>query len=150
MQLIMPWYGWYIIGFVPLILFILSIQSTVKLIQPYNQKIMPSWVWLLLVPIISIFFWFIMTKDLARSIEMELRDRGIPTRATPTYIPGLLLAFCQLGTLLPTIKIYAFLPWLVLFIVYWVQIMKYKRIFKNTQPANNEEVNILSTAPLDI
>lgn len=110
---------------IPAILFCLSIQNTLKAIKPDNRKLPVYAGWLLLIPLFSTVWQFVVAVRLAKSIESELNDHGI-TKEMPTYYPGIVLGIVQVCAYIPDLNSYTKYIWLICFIVYWAVIGVYK------------------------
>ncbi|MEZ6142642.1 MAG: hypothetical protein R3B84_18940 [Zavarzinella sp.] len=62
------------------ILFLATLQSTLGSVQPANRALAPALVWLLLLPVINIFWLFVVVLKMAESLQNEYRDRGWNTQ----------------------------------------------------------------------
>jgi len=118
-----------IIALIPLILFIRSIQSTLKLIAPYNRKIKPEYVWITLIPLpIFTNIWsFILVTLVANSVALEYKERAIPFQSKPTFIVGLLMSITSCLAYIPAFKKFTAIGWFVFFFIYWARISQCKR-----------------------
>ena len=111
-------------------------QKTVALVRPENRRINPWEVWLQLIPLYNIVWQFFVVRRIAASIENELNSPvddsilGIESKIyqLPTYTPGLLTCiFICIGYIpFPLLQVLAFCASMVTWIVYWVQLAKYR------------------------
>jgi hypothetical protein len=96
--------------------------------SPSSRTMSPGSVWYLLVPFVGIFWNFFVVSALANSLGNEFRLRGIPTTdSKPGKSVGIAMAVCVACMIIPFVNALAILPWLILWIVYWVKIADYSR-----------------------
>lgn len=127
------------------VLFMLTQHKTLKAIQPKNRKMKPGGVWLQFIPIYGLIWQFSVVKRIADSIRKEMASRqddsilgfsdAVAAEAfnqRPTFQIG--IAYCiffticfVLARLLPLIQIWFFIPGMICWIIYWVQLAKWKR-----------------------
>lgn len=74
---------------IPTIFFLLTLQNTLKAVQPGNRYMPPANVWLMLIPVFNIIWQFIVVARVSDSIRAELAARGTPAGDRPTYSIGL-------------------------------------------------------------
>ena len=111
---------------VPGVLFLLTLQNTLKAISPENRMMPPSNVWLMFIPLFNIVWQFIMVDKIAQSITAECARLNIPTtEAKPTYNIGLAWNICNILSFIPII---GGLASLVTFILYWVKVNDFKNL----------------------
>ena len=109
---------------VPGVLFLLTLQNTLKAISPENRMMPPSNVWLMFIPLFNIVWQFIMVDKIAQSIAAECARLNIPAKdAKPTYNNGLAWNICNILSFIPLI---GGLAALVTFILYWVKVNEFK------------------------
>ncbi|QVL34691.1 hypothetical protein KIH39_12510 [Telmatocola sphagniphila] len=58
------------------ILFLISLQRTLEAVKRRNRTLEPGLVWLLLVPILNLFWVHVLAKQIPRSLQNEYSDRG--------------------------------------------------------------------------
>ncbi len=114
---------------VPGIFFLLTLQSTLKIISPENRKMPPSNVWLMFIPLFNFIWQFIMVKKIAQSISDECVRLNIPLKENkPTYSLGLAWNICFLLSIIPIIKGLASFVLLIIWIIYWVKVNEFKNL----------------------
>lgn len=127
-----------LIGLIPMVFFLLTLQNTLKAIQPRNRAMQPGEVWLTLIPLFGAVWQFIVVSRIADSIEREIatentfsfeQDPNYPTGSygsKPTHNIG--IAYCVLFCcgIIPLIGWLSTLAGLVCWIIYWVQVSEYK------------------------
>lgn len=117
-----------IIGLIPVIFYLLTLQNTLKAVSPSNQKMPPGQVWLLLIPLFGIVWHFIIVQRMAESIKAEFDMRGqMPKEDKPAYSVGLAMCICQCCSIIPFLGWLASLAYIVLWIIYWVRVSEYKK-----------------------
>ena len=117
---------------IPAILFCLSIQNTLKAIKPNNRKLPVYAGWLLLIPLFSTVWQFVVAVRLAKSIELELNDNGI-IQKRPTFYAGIILGLVEVGAYIPYLNNYTKYIWVVCFFIYLAVISVYKRKLTDLQ-----------------
>lgn len=134
-----------IILLIPYIIFLVSLQNTIKLIAPENRRLSPGTVWIMLIPVVGGIWGIVMVKYVADSIAKELRSKGEVVQDNPTYAVGLAMCITQVLSIVPGMSAFLGLPWLVLWIIYWVQIAKYKEHLQRAQ--HKPAVGATTTTP---
>jgi hypothetical protein len=134
-DLIQPWhiivlsFVFCAILLVPAIFFLLTLQNTLSKCAPGYRTMEPGMVWLLLVPLFSLIWSFLVVIAVARSLANEYARRGI---VSPEPLPGqpigIAMCVCVCCTIIPLLGILAGLASLVLWIVYWVKIAEFSRM----------------------
>ena len=136
---------------VPMILFLLTQQNTLKAIRPDNRRIQPGEVWLQLIPVFNLIWQFIVVGRISDSIRNEINDRNLnsflgiadPVFANdhtkrPTYDMGLTFCILSLCGCIPLLGGIASIAGIVCWIIYWTQIVAYKNKFLNN-PLSNQD-----------
>ena len=134
---------------VPYVLFLITLQNTLKAISPENRKMPPGNVWLMFIPLFNIVWLFIMIGYIADSIKAECNRLNIPSNENrPTYNLGLGYAICSIaGSLLSFIHIGTLIFW----IMYWVKVNEYKNLIianKDNYQLDIEREQFHKTSPL--
>jgi len=137
---------------IPAILFVTTQYKTLKTIQPKNRRTSPWIVWLQFIPILNFIWQFVVVSKISGSIKDEFAARAdesslsLPSAEVvaqlgkrPTLYIG--LAYCILITPpflmnffmlnppiygVPIMELAGITCW----IIYWVNLAKYKRILK--------------------
>lgn len=130
------------IVFIPSVLFliafvfyILTLQSTLRLISIKNRKMPPNNVWLLLIPLFGLVWHFFVIRDMASSIHDEAIDKNIQlNEPKPAYDIGLAMCIVNCLIFVPGVFIAA----LILWILYWVKIAGYRnQLIQIVRPTYN-------------
>jgi len=113
------------------ILYLLSLQNALKKVSSQNRTVEPGNVWLMLIPIFSIIYSFILYPKISESLKNEFESRNMPQSGDYGKLVGFLLAiFGVVGVIanliIPFLATFVGLALLVLWIVYWVQIAGFK------------------------
>ena len=116
---------------IPLIFFLLTLQNTLKVISFENRKMTPGNVWLIVIPFWGIVWQFVVVNRIADSIKEECIKLNIPVNENrPTYIIGLIYCISSILFLIPTIKTIGAFAGLILWILYWISVNKYKKLIE--------------------
>jgi hypothetical protein len=119
---------------VPLILFIVTLQNTLKIISPENRKMRPGEVWLTLIPLFGVVWQLVVVSRIADSIRDECLKLNISFKESrPTFTIGAVYCFSFLVYLLPAFKIPASFVVMVTWILYWIEVNKYKKLFESNK-----------------
>lgn len=119
---------------VPLVFYLLTLQSTFNAVSPENRK-MPSFnVWLLLIPVFGLAWHFFVVNRLSDSIQAEANARNIKLEEfRPTRQIGLAMCILGASTLIPVINALTGLAFIVCWIIYWVKINNYRKILLESE-----------------
>ena len=81
------------LGLLIAILYLLNLQNTLKAAAPENRKMPPANVWLLLIPLFSTYYMFVVAKRMSGTIKAEYASKGqVPDNPKPTYNVGMAMA----------------------------------------------------------
>ncbi|MBI3511749.1 MAG: hypothetical protein HY064_13900 [Bacteroidetes bacterium] len=146
------------IAFCILAFFLWTLQNAIQVIAPANRKISPNQVWLTFVPFFGFIWIFIMVMRVADSFGEEIRKRNLFVFEERPGL-GIGLAWCFFEFLFfilqfahePLITAGSAIPALICFVIYWLRIMKYKKLItddskKNISPPIAIQQNISQTA----
>lgn len=123
--------------FVTAVLFIRSIHQLFENASPESRTIEPIMTWLLMIPIFNFVWMFVVLKSVQQLLYQELRLRNLEFKGDSLYNIGLVLAISNIFVLFPYIRWITIPTSLILFIIYWRQILKYKTLLAMTQPVLN-------------
>ena len=117
------------------IFYLITVSSTLDLCLPHNRKMNPGQVWLVLIPLFGIYWHFVVVAHLADSIAWEMRSRNlVPEEERPAYNVGLWSLILRCAGFIPFLGILASLAGLVLWIIHWSKVSRYKKILAGSQP----------------
>lgn len=89
------------IGLLIAILYLLNLQNTLKAAAPENRKMPPANVWLLLIPLFSTYYMFVVAKRISETIRAEYASKGqVPDNPKPTYNVGMAMAILSAVSML--------------------------------------------------
>lgn len=78
------------------VLFCLSLRKALFLVRPENRLLRFTSIWLMLVPMLNLFFNFWVVSKMAASLNRELQDRDFEVEAPgPGYRIGMCYAFLE-------------------------------------------------------
>jgi hypothetical protein len=135
-----------LVGITVAIFYFLTLQNTLKVIQPKNRKMEPGQVWLGLIPIFGIVWHFFIIRRMADSISAEMKTRGFPVEPQPGYNIGLtfsiLSCFTPFNQYMQPIGGLLSIATLVFLIMYWLKINSYKQQIEQLPP-NSEQDSLI-------
>lgn len=111
-------------------LFLVTLQNTLKAIEPENRTMEPGKVWLLFIPFFSFVWSFIVVKAIADSIKLQLEKYGVYSQEKPTYNIGIAMSVVQIFSIVPIVKGFASLATMVCWIAYWIKVNEKKNEIK--------------------
>jgi len=83
---------------IPFIFYLIELQNTLKEVKEENRKMKPGQVWLLFIPIFSVYWYFEVVSRIANSLKAEFEERNIQVgEARPGYATG--MAICIIGAI---------------------------------------------------
>jgi hypothetical protein len=119
--------------------FLLTLHRALAGCSPEVRRMNPGQVWLMFIPLFSLFWAFQVVSAIGDSFDGEYRRRGIPmTEPRPTYRLG--MAWATIGVIgfvlsfIPILNVLSSLLSLanfVVWIVYWVKVAQIKNELKN-------------------
>ena len=114
------------LAIIPYILYLLTLQNTLKAISPQNRKMQPGQVWLLLIPLFNYIWNFIVVSRISESIAAEYSSRNIQFEPKPTYNIGIAFSILICCGIIPIINIFTGIAAIICWIIYWVQVSNHK------------------------
>lgn len=121
-----------VIVIVVAVLYLLNLQNLMKSIKEENREVSPGNVWLMLIPLFSIVYAFILYPKISASIKKEFESREINTAGDGAKNLGLALAITGAASILPIPVLGGLigLANLVIFIMWWVKTAGFKNQFR--------------------
>jgi len=129
---------------VPYIFFLQLQQKTLLAVAEENRLLKPGQVWLQLIPLYGLFWQFTVIKAIADSLRNELESRNKASmlgmwdggeidevNIHPTYATGKAYAILVCISLIPIIGFMTGLFMLILWITYWGQLNKYRKMLED-------------------
>ena len=117
--------------FIAMIFFCVSMYSAMQQV-PADKQQFPAWlVWLFLIPLASIVLqWIMLPFGLPNSFKNVVgENEAALTQIKSIHGLGLALVILMTITLLPVINVFAGIPTIILWIIYWVKVVKFKKQF---------------------
>jgi hypothetical protein len=119
---------------IPKIFYIATLQSTLNSISVENRKMAPGNVWLLLIPVFSAIWHFIVVGNLADSIKAEATSKKLFLNETrPAYSVGLAMCVLDCFAIIPGLNLLTILISLICWIIFWVKINGYKNLLTSAR-----------------
>lgn len=122
-----------------------TVRRTLLLIAPENRLMAPNLAWLLAVPLLNIYWNFVVASRLADSLTNEFFDRKIAEEENPGRANGMLYAWLFLLSnipLPPFILITIGLLSMVYFIVYWVKVNNFRNMLVEHEKFKNDQQQV--------
>lgn len=110
------------------ILYLMTLQNTLKAVSEENQKMKPGAVWMILIPGFGLYWQFMVIKGLSESLKAEYQKRNLP-EDTSNFGNSIGITSCILNccSVVPYIGALPALVGIVFWIIYWSKIAGYKR-----------------------
>ncbi|MEQ1521425.1 MAG: hypothetical protein ABL936_09170 [Aestuariivirga sp.] len=140
------WWHWLVLLliFLPKVLYLLSVQKTLKLIPEQHRKLSPGLVWLGLIPILYLLWNFIVVSRMRQSFESLKAAGQLEDDVDGGYLMGLVSSIFSAGGLIANVASSAILDeasetmyaivgsailmgWIATWIINWVQIVSSRR-----------------------
>ena len=124
------------VSLLPMIFYLLTLQSTLQEVKPENRKMDPGMVWLSIIPLFGIIWQFIVVGNIADSLKSEFAQRNINVgEDRPGYSIGLTFCILLCCTIIPFLGILSGIGGFVCWIIYWVKIAGFKSTLKSARAA---------------
>ncbi len=107
------------------IAYIFTLQRAIARCAPQNRATSPESAWLLLIPVFSIFWQFVLYPKIADTLEREFRARNLPIDAQPLRNLGLAVAILHVCWIIPFVHIFTGIAGFICLILYWSKISNY-------------------------
>ena len=110
------------------VLYLNTLRKTILIVSPENRKLRPGEVWLLLIPLFSLVWQFVLVAKIADSLRAEYQSRGMtPSEERPGYQIGLAMSVCFVASFLPLLGSLIALAGFVCWIIYWNKMHGYRK-----------------------
>lgn len=116
----------FLLFLIPAIFYLITLQNTLKAIQPQNRKMPSVNVWLLLIPIFNFVWHFFVVINITKSIDAEYQSKGVNESSKGTYNIGLAMCILYAINWIPLLSIITSIPTIICWILFWVQISGHK------------------------
>tara|TARA_B100000287_G_C20381703_1_gene681874 strand:+ start:246 stop:659 length:414 start_codon:yes stop_codon:yes gene_type:complete len=110
----------------PLIFFFVSMMKTLQACSPQNRTMEPGMVWLNLIPLFNLGWIFYTISCISNSLSNEFNERKIENNGQFGFGVGVAMAVCNIVSIIPVVGLFTSIASLVLWIIYWVQIVGFK------------------------
>ena len=107
---------------VPMIFYIVTLQSVLRCCSPQNRTLSPGLVWLLLIPFVNLIWHFVIVINMAKSLHAEFTMRNIVEARNPGQAIGLSVSILSVTSLIPFLGILTGVAAFICWIIYWVKI----------------------------
>lgn len=121
------------------IFYILTLQRALNKCSPLSRTFQPGTMWLLLIPFFNLIWNFIVVLGVSASLGNEFRARNASyVDAEPGKSIGIAMSVCGACSIVPILGILAGLPYLILWIVYWVKIKDFSELLDQIPAASGQ------------
>ncbi len=115
-----------LVSLIPMVFYILTLQKALNRVSPENRAMPAENVWLLLIPVFSLIWHFIVVNNMAKSLAAEFSKRDIKVEEVePGKSLGLATCILQVCAVIPFLGFLAALAGLICWILYWIKIDGY-------------------------
>jgi hypothetical protein len=115
----------------PKVFYLITLHSTLKVVSPENRLMSPGGVWLLLIPVFSFVWHFVVVNNVADSIGAEADSMGLElSERRPAQNIGLAMCILNCLNFIPLLNILTGIASLICWIVYWVKVNTYKNMLE--------------------
>jgi len=119
------------------------IRATVRLVREENRCLLPGQAWIVAIPLINIFYNFIVIRKLSDSLNNEFFDRQVAVDENPTLTQGYFMAYAYLASnfpLPPFIGYLVIVISLICYFNYWMKVNEYRRLLKSNDSNPQEQL----------
>ena len=110
----------------PGIFYLLTLQTALQRCSEHSRTTTPGSVWLMLIPLFSLVYQFILVAHIADSLRNEFLLRNITNQEPePGQTLGIAVGVLSVVSIIPILGIFSSIAALVCWIVYWVKISNY-------------------------
>lgn len=119
---------------IPFIFYLITLQKLLEQVSPANRQMPPANVWLMMIPLFNLVYMFLMNTYISDSLAKEYNERNItPNEPRPGFNLGLAKCICRVSGVIPVLGVLGTLGWLVIWIIYWVQMGNHLTTLRNNQ-----------------
>ncbi len=111
--------GIFLLFLILAVLFLVTLQKTMKVVEPENRRMKPEHVWLMLIPLVGFVYAFLVVIAIANSCKQQTEKYGVFNQQKATFGLGLAWAICLLAAFFWRIL---FIPATILLFIYWFKI----------------------------
>lgn len=125
----LPFYAFSCLFLIPFIFYLVTLNNALAKCAPETRALDPVMIWLCLVPVVGLVLQFLVVNGLATSLRNEYMRRGLPLpEPEPGKQQGLYMCIAVCCCVVPLLNCLAWIPALVLWIMYWVKMAEYSRL----------------------
>lgn len=122
------------IWLLPMVFYLLSMQSALEAVRASNRRFAPGLVWLNLIPLFNLVWNFFVVNAVSGSLQREFAERGVRDVGDCGHGIGIAMSILAVLTLVPVLGwSLASIVTLVLWILYWVKIVELKNRLQGLQ-----------------
>ncbi|MHB1765682.1 MAG: hypothetical protein ACYCS1_09185 [Gammaproteobacteria bacterium] len=114
------------IWLIPLIFYLITMQSALQAVQPDRRSLTPGLVWLNLIPIFNLVWNFFIVSHVSHSLRREFASRGVTNVGDCGYGLGIAMSVLVVCTVVPFLGWISWIASVVLWILFWVKVADLK------------------------
>ncbi|HMR20192.1 MAG TPA: hypothetical protein PKA53_12895 [Sphingobacterium sp.] len=121
------------------------VKRLIQLVRKENRFFTPGQSWILAIPLLNIFYNFIMIRRICDSLNNEFYDRREAVDENPTLRQGYYMAFGFLAANFPLPIFIAYLVYIAsmaYYINYLIKVLAYKKLLQQPPPLSDNEVSV--------
>ncbi len=111
----------------PAFFYLLTLQNTLKEVDPTRRKVSPGNVWLLFIPLFNLIYPFILYPQISASLKEEYAARELNSYGDFGKGLGITLPILGLASFVPFLGSLASIGGFVIWIIFWAKMYSYKK-----------------------
>ena len=118
-----------------------QIRATLRLVREENRCLVPGQAWAIAIPLINIFYNFIIVRRLTDSLNNEFYDRQMAVDENPTLKQGYFMAYSFLALNFPLPAFIGYLiviACLICYVNYWIKVNEHRKLLRLDLPMNED------------
>lgn len=120
------------------VLYLTTLSRTIRNIRPEFRKVEPGQAWLGMIPLFHLIWPFIINRKVADSIKADLEDRGMGEDGDYGKNIGTIYPAVRFGGNVPGIGVLFSIAYLVIFIMWWSKLSRYRALLAGGSIHNDE------------
>lgn len=115
------------------ILHLINLSDTLKEVDYSRRKVPASNVWLMFIPIFNLIYPFILYPKISESLIAEFDNRGLPRDGDFGKSLGITMGVLSLVSIIPFIGYLSLIGYIVILIIYWQKMSRYKQLLRKNK-----------------
>ncbi len=131
------------------VFYLLTLQNTLKEVDPSRRQVPPSNVWLMFIPLFSMVYAFILYPKISDSVKAEYQYRQLSPDGDFGRTLGITMAALSIAGIVPYIGTLIGLANFVILIIFWTKMSGYKNHLARSPKTGDGAFNISNSDLLD-